>query len=400
MPGPSHIVFMRFVGEDGRRDEEDGAVVKLAGEIVARGTICDIVALVSHAMWRGELVVLDGLTSRSVFFEQGNVIGAQSTATGERLGEVLYQFGALTTEQVEQCMAMEGKRVGDAAVELGFLTREKLYQLMGKQVEEIVYKTLLVGDGMFYFLDRYDESRLMSRYNLSANSLLMEGVRRMDEMSYFRERVPSENHVPSKVQGKSDPSEKTDKDVLKVWQAINGELSVEELGRACEMSLFDTTRAVFQLCSTGHVQIRAPKLNDPGAVVEVFNASIRMIIKAAKECGHGDELKANLASFASGSGIYDALFLFAGPEEDGSVKAERVVTNIASLAGEDVITSLCQWLYDYAAFALFAAASLVPKEQEQILSRQVAELLSPLHQQRDDQPMSAVMPSQITINID
>lgn len=79
--------------------------------------------------------------------------------------------------------------------------------------------------------------------------------------------------------------------------------------------------------------------------------------------------------------------------------ADRIVTNIASLAGDDAVTSLCQWLYDYAAFALFAAASLVPKEQEQILSRQVGELLSPLHQQHDDQPMSSIMPSQVTITI-
>lgn len=74
----------------------------------------------------------------------------------------------------------------------------------------------------------------------------------------------------------------------------------------CSLS---TTRGVFQLCSTGHVQIRPPKLNDTGAVVEVFNTAIRLIIKAARESGHADDLKANLASFASGSGIYDALFL-------------------------------------------------------------------------------------------
>jgi hypothetical protein len=36
MPTPDHVIFMRFTGQDGRRDEEDGAVVRLAGEIVRR----------------------------------------------------------------------------------------------------------------------------------------------------------------------------------------------------------------------------------------------------------------------------------------------------------------------------------------------------------------------------
>ena len=35
-------------------------------------------------------------------------------AEGERLGEILYQLGALTEQQVAECIAVEGKRLGDA----------------------------------------------------------------------------------------------------------------------------------------------------------------------------------------------------------------------------------------------------------------------------------------------
>jgi len=388
MPAPIHVVFMRYVGEDGKRDEEDGAVVKLSGEIVTKGTLCDIVALVGHAGWKGELVVLDGLTSRSVFFEGGNVIAAQSTAEGERLGEILYQLGALTQEQVDQCMAVEGKRIGDAAVDLGLLTRDKLFHVMSKQAEEIVYKTLLVGDGMFYFLDRYDESRLSSRHNLSANALLMEGVRRMDEINYFRERIPSDEHVPVRVTGKKEPGE----EVRRVWEAIDGETSVIELGRRCEMSLFDVTQAVFQLCSTGHVKVVPPKPTDPVAICETFNAAMRLVMKAAGEGGKPGELSDTLQSFASSSGVYDALFMFAGPEADGSIKTERVVSNIRGLASEDAVPTLAQWLYDYVAFALFAVSSVIEHDAEQTLSRVVGEMIAPLRQAPDEPKSSSIGP--------
>ena len=396
MPSPAHIVFMRFVGEDGKRDEDDGAVVKLGGEIVTRGALCDIVALISQASWRGELVVFDGDSTRSVFFDASNVVGAHSNAEGERLGEIMYQFGALTQEQVAQCMKVEGKRLGDAAVELGLISREKLFAVMSKQAEEIVYKTLLVGDGMYYFLDRFDDSRLSARSNLRANALLMEGVRRMDEINYFRERIPSDEHIPFRTNHKkTEPSE----ELRRVYAAIDGEASVADLGRRCEISIFDVTQVLFQLCQGGYVQIRPPKPNDPLAIVTTFNGAMRMILKAVEQAdrARAEELRMTLASFASSSGVYDALFMFAGPEADGSVRTERVVLNIAGLAGDDAVPSLAQWLYEYAAFALFAATSLVSKEVEHQLTRQVSEMIGPLQQAKDDENGPG---SRVSIHID
>src|SRR5215207_9743051 len=64
MPAPSHLVVMRYVGEDGRRDEDDGPIFRLSGEITTPGSLCDIVGLIGQAGWAGELVVLDGQTSR------------------------------------------------------------------------------------------------------------------------------------------------------------------------------------------------------------------------------------------------------------------------------------------------------------------------------------------------
>src|SRR6187431_2392520 len=67
LPSPSHVVFMRYTGEDGRRDAEDGAIVRLSGEVTAPGALCDVLALLAQTGWRGELVVLDGDDVRSVF---------------------------------------------------------------------------------------------------------------------------------------------------------------------------------------------------------------------------------------------------------------------------------------------------------------------------------------------
>ncbi len=114
------------------------------------------------------------------------MVAATSNVESERLGEVLYRYGALTRQQVVAvtlAAVTPEVRFGEAAVRVGFITREQLYQFMSRQTEAIVFAVLLVGDGMFFFLDGYDDDRISARQNLSVNGLhSWDGVRRMDEM--------------------------------------------------------------------------------------------------------------------------------------------------------------------------------------------------------------------------
>jgi hypothetical protein len=386
MPAPQHLVVMRHVGEDGKRDADNGPVFRLAGEITTAGAICDIVALVGQAGWKGELVVLGQGMSRSIFFEHSNVIAAQSTVEGERLGEVLYRYGALTEEQLaitSKAVSSE-MRFGESAVKLGFLTRERLFQLMGKQTEEIVYAVLRVGDAMFYFLDSFDESRLNTRQSLPVTALLMEGVRRMDEIRYFRDRIPSDQHVPARVPGREPPEE----EFSKVYEAIDGVRSVADICRVVGQGEFEVTLALFQLVQSGRVIVHAPRPTGPAAIVALFNEAIAMILREVDDVGHGNEVREQLTSFATGAGIYDALFRKAGPAQDGTLALERVVENVAVLVGPDQAEPmLAQWLYEYISFAIFVAEPYLRPEPAQPgvrrsetsqLVKIVAELMAPL----------------------
>jgi hypothetical protein len=395
MPAPAHLIVMRYVGEDGRRDPEDGPIFRLAGEITTPGAICDIVGLIGQAGWKGELVVLDGNHTRTIFFERSHVVAATSTVESERLGEVLYRYGALTKEQVAETVAAvtADQRFGEAAVKLGFIGREQLFQFMSRQTEEIVFAVLLVGDGMFFFLDHYDETRIAARQNLSVNGLLMDGVRRMDEMRYFRDRIPSDQHVPERVPGRDPPAP----ELSKVWSAVDGLRSIAEIGRVVGQSEFEVTQALFQMMQAGLVTVQTPRPTGPAAVVALFNEGISMIFReldAAPGGGHGGEVREQLASFATGAGVYDALFRKAGPAADGTVNIEKITENIAVMVGpEQAEATLAQWLYEYVSFAVFVAEPFLRPVHESSsgpvsirggavpassLSKRVAELVRPL----------------------
>jgi hypothetical protein len=384
MPGPSHLVFMRNVGEDGKRDEIDGAVCRLAGELTTPGAICDIVSLIGQAAWRGELIVMSEGAQRSVFFDNGQVISAYSNVEGERLGEVLYRYGALTREQVDLTAASVNANVrfGEAAVKLGYLTRERLFQLISSQTEEVVYAVLLESDGMFYFLDNFEEGRLTAHLNLSVNSLLMEGVRRMDETRYFRERIPSELHVPAKVAGRTAPADEGAEVLAPVWDAIDGQRSVADICRAVGKGEFEVTHSLFQLVQAGVVTVHPPRLTGPLAIVARFNEAMSLLLHSVDQIGKGTELRDQLSSFATGAGVYDALFMGgAGPAKDGTLHGEKIVDNIAMLAGpgEAGAQMLSQWLYDYASFAAFIGETMLRSGDKQgTTARKIGELIAPL----------------------
>ncbi len=378
MPAPGHLVVMRYVGEDGLPDQDAGAVFRLAGEITTAGALCDVVGLVGQASWKGELAVhatAGGV--RSVFFDAGQVVSAQSNVEGERLGEVLYNYGALTEEQIKTAMGAVTSEVrfGEAAVKLGYLTREKLFAIMAKQTEEIVYNLLLVGDGMFYFLDGYDEARLPSHLHLPVSSLLMEGVRRMDETKYFRDRIPSEHHVPTRVPDKAPPEGEL---LRKVWDAVDGVRSVEIICRAVGQGEFEVTHALFQLVQNRHLVIQAPRPTGPEEIVARFNEAIALLLTNADDIGLGGEVRSQLSSFGTGAGVYDPLFIGAGPAPDGTLTPSRLVANAQMLVGPQCDETLAQWLHEYASFALFVLEPALRTGGREGIARKAAELIAPL----------------------
>jgi hypothetical protein len=378
LPSPRHIVFMRYTGEDGRRDAEDGAVVRLAGEITAPAGMCEVFAMVAQAGWRGELVVQDAKHSRSVFFEGGSVVGVQTSVEDERLGEVLYRFGAITHEQhaLVKEQVRGGKRYGSAAIELGILTQEQVYAYITRQVEEVVFAMLTIADGTFFFLDGFDATQLASRHAVSANALLMDGVTRLDEIRYFHQKIPSSEYIPVRLEQRAPPAE----EYAAVYAAIDGKLDVDAIGRATGKGEFETTKAVYALIQSHHVAIHPPRLTGgPEAVVLTANLALRAIYAAARREDKLAPVKESMASFAVGAGVYDMLFRGAGPDDDGALLPQRVAENAVMVtSGSDPEHELAGMLHEYVSFALFCAGGLIQADAEQALRREIAPILQKL----------------------
>jgi hypothetical protein len=385
LPAPAHLAVLRQVSGPAA---VDGRACLLAGELRTPGAICDIVSFVAHAGWRGELVVMDGLTSRSIYFDQGQVVGAASTVERERLGLVLYRYGILDEEQLQACSTAVDDglmRFGEAAVRFGYVSRERLFNLMPRQTEEIFYGLVLVTTGMFYFLDGFEEAVLSSRQQLAVATLIREGVRRMHEMRYFRSRIPSDRHVPCAQEGRAPP----ETDPPGVFAAIDGQRTIADVCRVVGEGEFEVTRAVFQLVQAGCVAIRPPPLR-PREAVETYNRAIAMILRELDAMDEGDDIRNQLAKFASTGGVYGALFAGAGPADDGTLNAGRIVENLARFESPaEAEEMIGRWLYEYASYALFLGRphlrrseetkrARMPAGERAAVSQRVAVILEPI----------------------
>jgi Domain of unknown function (DUF4388) len=373
--------------------------VRWAGELHTPGALSDVVTLAAQSGWRGELVLTTEYGVRSIFFDGGNVLAVLTSVAAERLGELMFRFGVVPSrEDLDAILAAceeSGKRLGEMAIELGLVTAEALYPMMHRQVEEVVFGALHAGEGAFVFFEGFVESRIEDRrFSLNAGGLLMEAARRMDELQFFREKVPNGRYIPHVVPGhKAIPEE-----LAKVFQAIDGKRNIEEIGIVRGTMEFELTKTVYQLVSGGYVKLVQPKPVGASAIIEVINPAIIMVHTACDSAKKGAELRSGLGRFATGAGVYDPLFTEAGPAQNGSFKGDRIAKNLAAIAGAEEDAFLLQLLGDYVGFALFQAESLLEREVHRALSASVNAILAPLMPNTEASPNGSKRPSMISLD--
>src|SRR5690348_5785793 len=145
----------------------------------------DLVAFVHQSRLSGVLSVVSGEAERAVAFKDGEVRSARSTAAGERIGDVAVRLGFATAEQVAAASA-GGRSVGKALVEAGVLGANDLWKCFHEQVTAVFHAILLTRAGSFFLLDEEVADRAGAPLAVSTQSLLMDGIRRIDEMALFQ----------------------------------------------------------------------------------------------------------------------------------------------------------------------------------------------------------------------
>jgi hypothetical protein len=396
---PDLLVFARSPAEGG---SINAPRVVLSGD-AAGFPLSDLIAFLSQSRWSGVIRVQAPGGERSVILREGEVRGATSDVAADRLGEVLVRLGYVERTQLEAVLREQPpSKIGRTLVERGLLQAHDLFKCVTHQVSEIFHAIVLCREGSFFLIDQPVDDKASHNIQLSTQSLLMDSIRKIDEMAYFRKRIPNGRMY---VARKRASDGKLEEDEDRVLTLLDGRRTILELANAARLSEFDTTKVVFRLLEGGFAVLSdkpmtpngAPAPEKPSAatarpkrtgpvdhrmVVRVFNSIFREILDEVARQGMGKEFIAAANAALTGQALSSSPVLtglaFAA---DGSLPEARLIEAFERHKGglgSEPLASFKQALSDLMFFMLFQAGELLESLADEELARRVKELLSTL----------------------
>jgi len=225
----------------------------LSGDL-SRIQLPDVLSFVSMIRETGKLVLRRAQLERTIHWKEGEIIFASSSSPEHSLGQFLLRNGKITNEQYEESKrrVTPQTRHGKLLVQMGAISPKDLWWGVKNQVQEIIYSLLAWKDGEFAFYESSEElaqERIVLQINTS--SVIMEGIRRLDESARIREKIPNLGIVFTKLPGATPDFRALEmsEGEIGIYNNIDGRLNVRELTGRSDLTEFEVTRILFQLLS-------------------------------------------------------------------------------------------------------------------------------------------------------
>lgn len=233
----------------------------------------DFLYLVDRGYKTGSLQLERPTTSDAahLFFDKGKLLSVIRPHRRERLGEMLIRLGKITPQQLAQALYMQQsglhRPLGQLLVEQGVIGQPELQACIQQQIEETVYDLFAWREGEFKFQagQRPEVDDVQSLVPLPVENLIMEGVRRVDEMSRIRERIPSNDML---VRFVDQPNQRAANinmtaDEWRVFARINGRTTINEIAAKTGLTTFQVCHIVFGFITAGLAEVQKPSTSPP-----------------------------------------------------------------------------------------------------------------------------------------
>jgi hypothetical protein len=390
VPTTGEIIILQKFAEGRAATSVSGIApgrVTLAGEVDAVGGLVDVINFILSQTWSGQLAMVDGASRKTIYFKRGDVRTAASNVPEDRLGAILYRYGIITHDQLQNAVAATAgtSKLGQVLVEQGLLTPHDVYTWVRKQVEEIFFSVLVMRSGAFYFYRTDEDHGPVSQLSLSTKQLLFDGVRRIDELSYFREKLPTSDLVLQ--QRHPVPSTKLDHKEERVLMLVDGARDIAAIARASHLGEFDTTKVLYSLTTSGFIEpkqqpvvkmqtSRGDSIQDIyGKVIDAFNEVYAKIYTAVAQRGKAQPLLKGLESFFGSVAEFAPLFVGLSMDDKGTLGREALLANLNMAPTDDKLDYLHRGMNELLFFELFTAGEAVDRREEIELHQRLNQII-------------------------
>ena len=162
---------------------------------IEKFTLPEIFQLIANSKKTGTLGIQNSNDIIMVYFKNGRITYAYGPRQTSHIGQLLSDNGKISAGQLEDAIAYQSnsevtKRLGQILVQKKYVTQDDLDEAVKQQVEELVYSLLSWDDGSFKFYDNQYPTNEEITVNLSVENVILEGLRRIDEINHLKETLP------------------------------------------------------------------------------------------------------------------------------------------------------------------------------------------------------------------
>ena len=237
----------------------------------------NIFQLVKMSAKSGSLTIRREGEWGKIFFRNGMICYAFSVPQQLPLGERLVKAGAITGEQLRQALAAqqkagEGARIGRILLDKGRIDRATLEQSVREQIQDAAFNFFSWSDGEFEF--GVDDSIAQEDIlvEMSVETVVMEGCRRIDEWALIFEQLGSLERVPHL--SSSDRVEEAGglKLTAEEWRVvvrIDGRADINVVLRDSGLDRFSGAKVIHGLYSSGLITVSEPVIEGIGKGLSV-----------------------------------------------------------------------------------------------------------------------------------
>ena len=363
-----------------------------AGSIGSDGiSIVDFIGFLATGYETGVLTVAQGHVERSIYFYKGDVVWASSTVLDDRFGQFLLHRGKITPQQLSTVTNQTGNtRIGRLCVERGFLSPHELWSLVQAQLREIFDRLLTMDKGTWAFARVSSEVLSESQIHFSTQGLLVDTLRRLDELKVYRQRLPNADVLLERVSDEetTDLVKRLGKDQRSDAEALLQHLSspatIRDLMRVVHTGEFEITRAAYHLIRSNLVRVsggdqpkkeeRAPAV-DPQAAKEImatYSMAVREMFDELGRVGKVAQLRNACRGFLqdeAGTGDYARLLKNVSLQPDGTIDEGRLLEAVqdSGVSAAGLSDALSELLF----FVLFRSTELLGRRRGDDLARRV-----------------------------
>jgi Flp pilus assembly protein TadD len=226
---------------------------------LSEASLADVLQLLALGQKTGCLSIAREGSFGTVHFAGGRIVYAELVNRRDRLGDRLVRSGAITPDDLARVTAAtappDDRALAHTLLAQGLVERDVLIGEYRTLVEEAVYHLFSWSLGSFTFEPEIDDAPDAALVSVSADSLLLEGARRVDEWTQIAKKVPSldlifELDAPLLAQ-REVPLSATQQRLVPF---LDGTQDLHTVIERSGIGEFDVGKAVFGLLTAGYAQ--------------------------------------------------------------------------------------------------------------------------------------------------